>query len=130
MKLTESRLLIDSSAWLEYFLAAEPRIARIINEADCTLFSCAVSLHEIKKRLLFAKTERAKILQSLDFVRDNSIIVDVSEDIFEKSADDSFRLGLPLADSLVYRSALENNAQVITFDAHFSGKKGTIVLKG
>ena len=125
----ESKYLLDSSAWLEYFLSGEPRMVKIINKGDCILFSSAVSLHEVKKRLLLGKEESKKISESLDFMKDNSIIVDVSESILEKSADDSAKLGLSLADSVIYRTALETGAKIVTFDKDFSGRKGAVVMK-
>ncbi len=112
-----------------YFLLGEPRIAKMINKYNCALFSSAISLHEVKKRLLLGKEKPERISESLDFMKDNSIIVDVSEPILEKSAEDSARLGLSLADSVVYRTALETGAELVTFDADFSGRKGAIVLK-
>ncbi len=104
-------------------------MVKIINSDNCTLFSSAVSLHEIKKRLLLEKEGQNMILESLDFIKDNSVLVDVSESILEKSAEDSARLGLSLADSVIYRTALDANADIVTFDRDFSGRKGAMVLK-
>lgn len=114
---------------MEYFLAGEPRITRVINEEDCVLFTSAISLYEVKKRLLLAKRGGARITESLDFMKDNSIVLDVSEEILEKSADDSARLGLSLADSVVYRTALGISAELVTFDRDFLGRKSAVVLK-
>ncbi len=104
-------------------------MVNIINKDDCTLFSSAVSIHEVKKRLLLEKEKPEMISESMDFMKANSIIVDVSESILEKSADDSARLGLSLADSVVYRTAFEIGAKIVTFDKDFSGRKGAVVLK-
>ena len=125
----ESKLLLDSSAWLEYFLNADPQITEMITKDSCMLFASAISLHEVKKRLLLAKMGPEMLEKSMSYMRDNSIVLDVSEEILEKSADDSVRLGLALADSIIYRSALDIGAQIVTFDVDFSGKKGAMVMK-
>ena len=127
--MTEYRRIVDSSAWLKYFISAEPRISKIINEDDNILYTSAISLYEVKKKLIFAKEDPGMISESLDFIKGNSIVLDVSEEILEKSAEDSVSLGLSLADAVIYRSGLEASAELVTFDKDFSGRKGAIVMK-
>ncbi len=129
MKLTEYRKLIDSSVWLDYFLLKSLTVRSLIHDEKFSLFSSAISLHEIKKKLLFSRKTPKEISDSLDFIKEKSFIVPVSEELCEKSAEDSVRLGLSMADSIIYRSALDNKAELITLDSHFTGRKGAVVLK-
>ena len=128
MKLTEYRKLIDSSVWLDYFLLKTPVVGSIIQNETFRFFSSAISLHEVKKKLILLKKTPEQILNSVNFIKEKSFVVQVTEEICEKSAEDSAKLGLSMADSIIYRSALNYNAVLVTLDSHFSGRKGAVVL--
>ena len=126
--MTGSEVLLDSSVWLDYFLNASDKSVKYIDSRNYSLLSCGISLHEVKKKLLRDKYPAGKISMSLRLMRAKSLIVEVSSDIFEKSAEDSVNLKLHTADSIIYRAAMESNASLVTLDSHFKNLEGVILL--
>ena len=119
--MTDSKLL-DSSAWLSY-LYAENIATKSIIESDDSLFISVLSLFEIKLKMLKDKRPLSVILSSLDFVKKRSLVISINEEIAEHAVDISTQHRLAAVDSLIYASALKNNAVLITLDNDFRGLK-------
>jgi len=116
--------LIDSSIWVAYF--TKNKYVEIIEEE--TLFLSALSLFEIKKKFLKDKIPKNEVEHNIKFIKQKSIILPVTEEIAEKSAEISFEKNVPSADSIIYVTARENNAALITADNDFRGLEGVDVL--
>jgi len=116
--------LIDSSIWVAYF--TKNKYVEIIEEE--TLFLSALSLFEIKKKFLKDKIPKNEVEHNIKFIKQKSIILPVTEEIAEKSAEISFEKNVPSADSIIYVTARENNAALITADNDFRGLEGVAVL--
>lgn len=130
MKPIASKLLLDSSAWLDYFLASDSPVRKTIESENRPLLTSALSLHEIKRKLLKEKYAKSLVQEVLSFVKSKSIIIGVDEMIAEKSADDSLDHQLHTADSIIYRTAIEQEAELVTFDNHFRQiPKATVLEK-
>ncbi|MBI3600476.1 MAG: PIN domain-containing protein, partial [Nitrospinae bacterium] len=56
-------------------------------------------------------------------------VVSLNESIALLAADISLKYALPMADAIVYATALENNCTVVTGDAHFKGLDRVIFVK-
>ena len=56
-------------------------------------------------------------------------IVPVDEPLALEAADISLRLGLAMADSVVYATAQRHGATLVTGDVDFDGLPGTIVIR-
>ncbi len=128
MNETEYKILIDSSAWIDYFFTANKKIKEIIDSETQAIISSAISLHEVKKKLLREKYSEKDIAQTLEFMKTKSSIIEITEEICEKSADDSINLKLHTTDSLIYRTAIEKNAKILTLDNDFKNIKQAIVI--
>lgn len=128
MRKTESRVLVDSSAWIEYFFVGDKHVKEIIESGQHFLFCSALSIHEVKKKLLLEKYSRKEIQEAIDFMRNNSIVVDVTEEICERSADDAVKEKLHTADSIIYRTAKDNKAKVVTLDSDFKKLDNVIYI--
>jgi len=55
-------------------------------------------------------------------------IIELNESISLLAADLSLKHGLPMADAIVYATALEENCRVVTSDTHFKGLAGVIFI--
>jgi len=88
----------------------------------------ALSLFEIKKKFLKDKIPKNEVEHNIKFIKQKSIILPVTEEIAEKSAEISFEKNVPSADSIIYVTARENNAALITADNDFRGLEGVDVL--
>lgn len=127
--MTDSKILLDSSAWIEYFFTGHKQITNYIESKNSLVFSSVISLHEVKKKLLIEKYARTEIKKVIEFMKNKSAIIELSEEICEKSAEDAFSLKLHTADSLIYRAAKDKEATIITLDTHFKKIKEAIVCE-
>ena len=57
--------------------------------------------------------------EKINFVKRKSIVVEVSSELAEHAVDISMEHDLPMADSIIYASSLENNCTLYTLDNHF-----------
>ncbi len=109
-------LLVDSSGWIEYF-AAGPlarRYESYLTQAD-QLVTPTIVLYEVYKKI---KRERGEETALLVAGRMNATrLVSLSSSIALMAADLSLRHGLAMADAIVYATALDEDAQVVTSDA-------------
>ena len=124
MKKTDSKL-IDSSVWLAYLFNGSYK--DIIESSEVLLLS-ALSLFEIKKKLIKSKIDNSKIVRSTDFIKKRSLVLPVNEEITEAAVDIAIDNNLPLVDSMIYATAMLNNSVLITLDNDFRGLKNTILL--
>lgn len=125
--MTGSKFL-DSSAWLAYFYAENNEIKSII-ESNIILLTSSISLFEVKNKLIKDKTEDIKLQNSIDFIKERSLIIDIGAEIAEEAVDIAKKHKLPIIDSLIYASSLKNNSELITSDNDFRGLNNVKILK-
>ncbi len=114
--------------WLDYFLNASEGSKAYINSAGFVLYSSVISLHEVKKKLLKENYDAEKVNVSVGFMKRRAMMVSVSEAICEKGASDAIEFKLAIADSIIYRTALENNAKLVTMDSDFKGLENVVMI--
>lgn len=111
--------VVDSSGWLEYF-ADSPR-ADLFAEAiedTAALVVPVVSLYEVFKKVWRDRGEHLALRCAAQMQQARVIPLDTA--LALKAA----TLELPLADSLIYATALQHGALLWTQDAHFEGLPG------
>ena len=113
-------IILDSSAWLEYFAGTENGdIFAEYSEDFDNLIVPTICLYEVYKRILIQRDElSAKI--ATDFMK-NGKVVDINSEIATIAAQHSFKLKLPMADSLIYATGLIYKSKIITQDVDFIG---------
>ncbi|RLF42935.1 MAG: hypothetical protein DRN29_10775 [Thermoplasmata archaeon] len=124
MKGKDSKLL-DSSAWLSYFFGQSKEIRKIV-ESEELLYTSVISLFEIKRKFLREGIDGEELL---NFIKERSIIVELNEKIAEEAAEISFKKRLHAIDSLIYTSAKDINAILVTGDKDFEGIDNVIIIK-
>ncbi len=125
--MTDSKLL-DSSVWLAYFYAENNEIKSIV-ESNIILLTSSISLFEVKNKLIKDKTDSIKIQNSVDFIKQRSLIIDVGAEIAEEAVEIAKKNKLPIIDSLIYASSLKNNSELITLDNEFRDLDNVKILK-
>lgn len=115
--------LVDSSAWLEYF-AAGPNARHFTRaiEDPARLIVPTLSVYEVFKRVLIQRSEDDG-LRAVAFM-ERGKIVDLDRATALAAARVSVDLGLPMADSVIYATAIAHGAALWTQDADFDGLKG------
>ena len=115
---------LDTSAWLAYYFAEFDEIKKII-EGENILLSSSLSLFEIKKKLLSLKKDPEPLLQ---FIKERSEIIEPNIEIVERTAEIAIQEKLAAMDALIYTTAIQHNAQLITADSDFKHCTNVILL--
>lgn len=111
-------LLVDSSGWIEFF--AEGPLAKGYSRHLKNLshiVTPTIVLYEVYKKIKRERTEE-EALRAVSLMNRTSVQA-LTESIALLAADLSIRHSLPMADAIVYATALENNCRVVTSDTHF-----------
>ena len=109
-------VVLDSSCWLEHFAdtARAPLFAPAL-VAPAALVVPVITIYEVVKKLARELGDEVAS-QALTLMRQGRVIeVDLGLALA------ATRHALPLADSLIYATALAHGAELWTQDAHFSG---------
>ena len=94
-------IILDSSAWLEYFAGSENGDIFAEHAEDFeNLLVPSICLFEVYKRILIQRDENSANI-AVEFMK-NGNIVDINSEIAVTSAILSYKLKLPMADSLIY----------------------------
>ncbi len=116
-------IVIDSSAWLHYFLDdALADAFAVYAEGDEPILVPAVVIYEVYKTLRREVSQELADEAALHLSRLTVVPFDSDEAL--AAADTSLKHGLPFADSMVYSVAEAYEATLVTSDAHFAGLPG------
>ena len=88
----------------------------------------AVSLFEVKRKLINHGVPQEKLKISLEFIKQRSMVTDVNGELCEKAADVSLKYNLKSIDSIIYASSQSNNAILVTCDTDFKNLPNVEVL--
>lgn len=112
--------IVDSAGWIE-FLARGPlakSYRQYILQSD-DLITPAVVLYEVHKRLLLALGADAA-WEAAGMIM-GTAVVPLSAQLATAAAEMSIQHKLPMADAIIYATALTYDATLVTSDAHFQG---------
>ena len=127
--MTGERLFLDSSAWLSYFLAENDLSKRFIEGGNHLLMTSVLSIFEVKRKMLMKNFKEHKIDEFLNFIKSRGLVIELDEEICRNAAAISINHKLHTVDSLIYSSALLNNATLISGDNHFEGLDKVMILE-
>ena len=110
--------VVDSSAWLEYFSGStnSKKFAVPIRKID-ELLVPTICIYEIAKVIL-RESDENHLLQALAAIQKGKVI-ELSASIATAAVTNSIKYKLPMADSIVYTTALQFDAEVWTQDDDF-----------
>lgn len=112
--------IVDTSGWLEYF-ADSPQarhFAAAIQDTEHLLVPTIV-VYEVFKKIIQAFDEN-KAFQAIAQLKQGRV-VGVDEAVALYAGKLSLERKLPMADALIYATAVLNEATVYTQDGHFEG---------
>ena len=122
------KILMDSSGWIEFFTdgpLADRYSAYLTPRYQ--LITPTIVLYEVYKKI---KRERGEETALLFAGRLNATqVVHLTESIALLAADLSLRHGLAMADAIVYATAKDQDAEVITGDADLKDLPGVVYVK-
>jgi predicted nucleic acid-binding protein len=115
--------IVDSSAWIEFFVDGPN--ARVFEEPirdTAALLVPSITVFEVYRHVL-RSTGREGALAAAAAMRHGKT-VELDEALAMEAAEISSAHGLPLADSIIYASAVLHSATLWTQDADFEGLDG------
>lgn len=121
-------IVIDSSGWMEFFAgsAAGKKLLPFV-EKPHDLVVPAITIYEVFKKILQQRDEE-EALRAAGLLSAGKV-VDLTRDLAIEAALISTEHKLPMADSIIYATALSHVAEVWTLDAHFKGLPGVVWLE-
>ncbi len=122
------KVVLDSSGWIEFFTGGPlaDRYAAYL-APRYQLITPTVVLYEVYKKI---KRERGEEVALLFVGRLNATqVVQLTESIAYLAADLSLRHGLAMADAIVYATAKDQDAEVVTGDADLKDLSGVVYVK-
>jgi toxin FitB len=110
--------LLDSSGWIEYLTDGPNAGAygHYLKHPE-KLITPTIVLYEVYKKIKRERTEE-EALKSVSLMK-MTAVKELTESIALFAADVSIRYSLPMADAMVYATAMETGCSVVTSDAHF-----------
>jgi len=121
------RYIMDSYAWLEYFMGTEAgaRVKRIVDSEADEKLTPSVCLAEIYAKILRTEDEQKAELRRA-FIKSRSALIPLTEELAVEAAKTNVAMkkkvhGWGLADSVVLSTAKNRNGKVATGDPHFRG---------
>jgi len=129
IKVTASKLFLDSSIWLGYFLGNIPETRSIVDSEETILFTSVISIHEVFKKLKKLGRTGRELVEAIRFIEDNSIIVGLNKGIAITAVKNCEKYGLHTIDSLIYSSAMETETTFVTADKDFKETPKTRMIK-
>lgn len=121
------KVVLDSSGWIEFFTGGPlaDRYAAYF-APRYQLITPTVVLYEVYKKI---KRERGEETALLFAGRLNATqVVQLTESIAYLAADLSLRHGLAMADAIVYATAQDQKAEVVTGDADLKNLSGVVYV--
>lgn len=124
-------ILLDSYGWIEYFgdgpLAG--RYAKYIEDvSEENTVIPAVVVYEVYKKIKREVSEERAFEAYAQLMRAKVIPLDAS--LALEAADFSLKLGLSMADEIVYATAKKEGAKLVTSDEHFKGFEDVEFIEG
>ena len=128
------KYVIDSYAWLEYFMGTKTgEKAKAMIENSEEKITPTICLAEVYGKALKVECQEVAEKQRC-FIKEKSALAYLDESIAVESAKVNVRMkreveGWGLADSVVYATAIVKKAEVVTGDEHFKKLKNVVFIK-
>jgi len=110
--------IIDTSLWIEFF-AGTPLDDKIVNTLLNMeeLYVPTICLYEVRKKFL-NDNDLAKAVTAIKIMK-KGIVISIDSEIALLASDIGKQHKLPMADSIIYATAVLWDAQLYTQDKHF-----------
>ena len=117
--------LIDSSVWIGYIVNGNHID---VMESGEKMLLASVSLIEISKKLARLGVSAEEIKKKIEHIKMQSTLIPLDESVADKASELVIVKKMPMADSVVYASAILNDATLLTLDNDFRGLEGVQIL--
>jgi len=120
--------VVDSSGWIEYFVGGpnSDRFEQAIENSE-ELVVPSISLTEVYRWVMREASEADALAVAATMKQGK--VVPLDERLAIIAAETSHRHKLPLADGIIYATARESSADLITLEADLEGLPGVIYVR-
>lgn len=121
------KTLIDSSGWIEFFTGGplSNKYESYLDNAS-QLITPTIVLYEVYKKIKSSLGEELALYTSAQL--NSTLLIHLTESIALLAADLSLKHNLAMADAIVYATAQDQQAQLITSDSDLKGLPQVIYL--
>lgn len=120
-------ILVDSCGWLEYFAGSALANAYYpYLKKPKEIITPTIILYEIYKKIKKEFGEDDALLAASQ--TGETVIVPLTDSIALSAADYSLELKIPMADAIIYATAVAKKAKIVTSDAHFKNLENVIFI--
>lgn len=121
------KVLVDSSGWIEFFTGG-PLANRYASymTPSARLVTPTIVLYEVYKKIKRERGEETAVLFAGQLTATE--VIPLTESIALLAADVSLRYSLAMADAIVYATAQDQGADVVTSDADLKDLPGVVFL--
>jgi len=122
-------VLIDSNIWIEYFQASAlgKKAVEYIEGKEKIIIS-ALNIAEVYRHVLSKRTKE-DAEKAADVLQQFSFIIPVTTEIAKKAAAFKHEQKLGMADAIIYATAEQDHATIITADNDFRHMQNVVVVK-
>ena len=116
--------LLDSWAWLEYFMGSEKgeRIKQVVEESDEVIIVSKINIFEIYQKILRVRSKE-EAEKFISFILGRSHLDDLSVEIIKLACEEKIKFSLGMADSIILSTAIHYDATIYTGDTDFEKAK-------
>jgi len=120
--------IVDSCGWIKVFTEGplSDRYWDFLKDLD-QVVTPTIILYEVYKIIKRERTEEDALL-AISLIK-RTRVVPLTDTIALSAADAGLKQGLPMADAIVYATAMEHNCDVVTEDRHFEGLDHVIFVR-
>jgi predicted nucleic acid-binding protein len=120
--------LVDSSGWISFFTNG-PSAGRFepFLRKPSEVVTPSIVLYEVYKIIKRERTEEDALRAVGQMLKTR--IIPLTDTLALEAADVSLEHGLPMVDSIVYATALANDAELVTGDADFAKLPGVTLIR-
>ncbi|MDR2575840.1 MAG: type II toxin-antitoxin system VapC family toxin [Treponema sp.] len=110
--------IVDTSLWIEFFAGTslDKSIVNVLSNNN-ELYVPTICLYEVKKKFL-TDNDAVKAVSAIDIMK-KGMVIDIDSEIALLASDISKQHKLPMADSIIYATAVLWDAELYTQDKHF-----------
>jgi predicted nucleic acid-binding protein len=113
---------------MAYFLATTEKVRNLIESDDSLLYTSVITLHEVKRKLLKMSYTPQQAEKTIQFIKENSVIIQVDDTIALESVRHCMKEKLHTIDAVIYETALQNKCTLMTADYDFKNLKNVEIV--
>ncbi|MFH1773589.1 MAG: type II toxin-antitoxin system VapC family toxin [Methanobacteriota archaeon] len=123
-------MLIDSFAWIEYFMGTNKgiEVKKIVDDTTIAYTSPIITAEIYSKSIRADGIEKAE--ERKDFILHRCVFVPADEEIALEAGKIHAQMKIGLADAFILATASKKNTRILTGDPHFKGLENVEFLGG